>query len=464
MTVNTTDIISGPYIGNGVADTFNYDFRIEKKSQLQIAETDTAGVETILTVDTDYTVAGIGTDGGGTVTRVAGALPSGYEWYIRSNYQPTQEADYDSQGEFKPSFHEAVVDKLTFLVQQLADRLSRTLRLGDFVDLTGLDLQLPAPEGGKYIGWNSTANGLVNHDSAAGLVGAAYLDEEQTATAGQTVFTLTGFTYTPGLRNLAVYINGVRQHPSDYTETDTVTVTFPSPGLDAGDEVLFVSADLVTNTTTPASGVSYSNATSGLTAQNAQAAIDEVEGRVDTLETADSQNIKQGTHMFPVPAKAFDATTTNGATAATEELATNDVMINAYDFDAATNQHIQVAIGMPKSWDEGTIQVAFRWKDNGTAGSGNVIWGCKALSVGDDDALDAAWGTAKEVTDTFLASNDLHISSYTAAITPSGTPAAEDDLILDIYRNAADGGDTYTQPARLIGIRVLYTVSAATDA
>lgn len=57
------------------------------------------------------------------------------------------------------------------------------------------------------------------------------------ATAGQTVFSTA--TYVPGGNNLNIYINGVRQSASSYTETSTTSVTF-SEGLGAGDEVEFI--------------------------------------------------------------------------------------------------------------------------------------------------------------------------------------------------------------------------------
>lgn len=60
--------------------------------------------------------------------------------------------------------------------------------------------------------------------------------ETFTATAGQTAFTLIGVTYTPGASNLNVYINGVRQTASEYTETSGTVFTFGT-GLDAGDTV-----------------------------------------------------------------------------------------------------------------------------------------------------------------------------------------------------------------------------------
>jgi len=63
------------------------------------------------------------------------------------------------------------------------------------------------------------------------------LRQSNTATQGQTVFTLTGgITYTPGSGQLGVYINGVRQFPSEYTETASNVFTLTT-GINAGDVV-----------------------------------------------------------------------------------------------------------------------------------------------------------------------------------------------------------------------------------
>ena len=75
----------------------------------------------------------------------------------------------------------------------------------------------------------AAGSGLISSDS-----------EQQTATASQTVFTLTGISYTPGVGNLAVYINGVRQFiGTSYAETSSTVVTF-SEGLQVGDVVQFI--------------------------------------------------------------------------------------------------------------------------------------------------------------------------------------------------------------------------------
>tara|TARA_R110000787_G_C13443394_1_gene446745 strand:- start:16253 stop:18679 length:2427 start_codon:yes stop_codon:yes gene_type:complete len=129
MTVATTNITDGPFTGNGVTTAFGYTFRIEDEAQIIVYETDTAGAVTTLTLTTDYTVSGVGSDAGGSITRVAGALPSGYTWYLRSNYALTQSTKFRSQGRFLPEVHEAAFDKLSFIVQQLLDLNNRAFRV-----------------------------------------------------------------------------------------------------------------------------------------------------------------------------------------------------------------------------------------------------------------------------------------------------------------------------------------------
>ena len=64
-------------------------------------------------------------------------------------------------------------------------------------------------------------------------------EEVQTATQGQTAFSLTTLTYTPGINSLVVFVNGSKQLVgTNYTETSSTVVTFAS-GLNAGDVVDF---------------------------------------------------------------------------------------------------------------------------------------------------------------------------------------------------------------------------------
>ena len=83
--------------------------------------------------------------------------------------------------------------------------------------------------------------------------------EVQTATAGQTVFTLTTMQYQPGTNNLTVYVDGVNQIDGatySYVETSSTVVTFTA-GLHVGALVKFTTAQTLSTGVTDASLVTY---------------------------------------------------------------------------------------------------------------------------------------------------------------------------------------------------------------
>ena len=172
--------------------------------------------------------------------------------------------------------------------------------------------------------------------------------------------------------------------------------------------------------------------------------------------------LMQGKHSIWVPAHAMISRTTNGAGSGSAETPTNKVMIKSLDFDTSTQEHAQFSVSMPKSWNEGTITFRPRW--TAASGSGGVVWAMRAVAVGDDDALDAAFGTAQTSTDTLITANDEHRGPESSAITVAGTPAEGDRVICEIYRDVGNGSDTLAVDAKLLGVDVYYTVNAATDA
>lgn len=91
-----------------------------------------------------------------------------------------------------------------------------------------------------------------------------------TATAGQTTFTLTTFTYLPGTDTLQVYRNGLRlTSGTDYLESSTSVVTMTSPAA-LGDEFLFQGGAVITGNSTPGTSVSFIQAGTGAVTRNIQ--------------------------------------------------------------------------------------------------------------------------------------------------------------------------------------------------
>ena len=119
---------------------------------------------------------------------------------------------------------------------------------------------------GECIAWGSGAYRQQIYDVNDNLIwdqytygispaGSNFISQEevQTATQGQTVFTLSTITYVPGINSLVVFVNGSKQVTgTNYTETAGNTVTFVT-GLNAGDVVDFYAS-------LPASAQNMSNA------------------------------------------------------------------------------------------------------------------------------------------------------------------------------------------------------------
>ena len=51
-----------------------------------------------------------------------------------------------------------------------------------------------------------------------------------------------------------------------------------------------------------------------------------------------------------------------------------------------------------------------------------------------------------------------------SAVTIAGSPAVDQQTYFQILRLAADGSDTFTGDARLLGIKIFFTTAAANDA
>lgn len=173
---------------------------------------------------------------------------------------------------------------------------------------------------------------------------------------------------------------------------------------------------------------------------------------------------KPGKQTIWVPSGAMVTRTTNGAASGSVETTTNKVMIKTLDFDASTAEYAQFRVAMPKSWNEGTVTAQFVWSHAATTTNFGVVWGIHGVAFGDDDAQDAAFGTAQTVTDTGGTTNDEYISAETAAVTIAGTPAEGDVVVFEVYRDAASGSDTLAIDARLEGVRLYYTTNAGNDA
>lgn len=311
---------------------------------------------------------------------------------------------------------------------------------------------------------NITLSGLQTIDGIALAAGDRVLVKDQTTTSENGIYIADTSTWSraedfDGPRDAVTgttvqIISGTINQYRWYNLTSSTPITFGTSAITWAQT--YVALTALTNATETATGVAELATQSETDTGTDDARI------VTPLKLKTSVYNPNGKHMIPIVAGAMQSATTNGAASGTVETTTNKVLYRTLDFDASTQEFAGFVIPMPKSWNESTVTFRARW--TAASSSGNVIWALQAVSVSDDDALDTAYGTEQTVTDTLLATGDLHITSESSAITIAGTPAEGDLVMFRIKRNAADVGDTLAADARLLAVDLFITTNAGTDA
>ncbi len=255
------------------------------------------------------------------------------------------------------------------------------------------------------------------------------------------------------------------------TGTQTLTnktLTAPKIGtsiLDTNGNELF----LLTATSSAVNELTYANAATGnnpsFTASGeTNVGINLVPKGSGVLQGNGSALKIAGKETMWVPAAAMYGPTTNPADAALVETTATRPDLNVWDFDASTQQYTQFTVAMPKSWNEGTVTYQVYWSPS-TTNTGNCIFGLQGVACADGDTIDVAFGTAVEVTDAGIGTvEDQQISAESGAMTVAGSPAAGEQSYFQLFRKAADGGDTFTGESRVLGIKLFFTTDAANDA
>jgi hypothetical protein len=173
--------------------------------------------------------------------------------------------------------------------------------------------------------------------------------------------------------------------------------------------------------------------------------------------------IGAGKQTVFIPAGAMYARTDNGASAGGFETTTNKVNMKSLDFDPSTQKYAQFGIRMPKSWNRGTVTFMALWSHAATTVNFGVAFSLRAVAISDNEAIEAAFGTAVVVTDTGGTTDRLYQTGESTAVTIAGTPAANDYVVFEVARVPADAGDTMAINARLHGVVLFYTTEANTD-
>jgi len=164
----TDTVIRERYNCTGAITDFVFAHAAFDESDLEVWHLSVAGVMTLLTYVTHYTITPTNNSmrNGCTVTTVA-TYPLGDVLMVIRAVPYTQPSSWDGLSTFSKVQIEADLDRLDMQIQQLSERLERSLTLHPLSTIT--DLILPDPEEGKFLIWK--AGQLTNNQY---FVGASY--------------------------------------------------------------------------------------------------------------------------------------------------------------------------------------------------------------------------------------------------------------------------------------------------
>lgn len=138
MTISSTTRKAGPYVGDDVTTVLPFTFKVFKTADVLVKRQNADGSESTLLESTDYTVAlntNQDTAPGGSVT-LAAVLASGTTVTLGTAIAALQQIQLTNQGGFYPEILNGALDRVTILIQQLIEEVSRTLRV-PFSDADG---------------------------------------------------------------------------------------------------------------------------------------------------------------------------------------------------------------------------------------------------------------------------------------------------------------------------------------
>lgn len=164
MTVSST-LNRKEYAGDGVTTAFaTSPVVFFDAGDLDVYVVSSAGVATLKTITTHYTVTG-GSGSTGTVTMLT-APASGETLVIVRTLDLVQEVDFVNNDGSDAEVGEDALDKLVMIAQQHDARIERSFRLADS-DISGASTTLPTPSASKLIGWDSAGTALTNYAAAS---------------------------------------------------------------------------------------------------------------------------------------------------------------------------------------------------------------------------------------------------------------------------------------------------------
>ena len=202
MTISTTTI-KNSYSGDGSTTQFNYTFKITDQDDIEVIIRSSTGTETVKTITTHYTVAGVGDANGGSITFTSGNIPASTETVIlRRDTPQTQTMDLIDNDPMSADTIEDAHDKAIAISQELQEEVDRSIKLSRTNTMTSTEFTTSATD---------RANKILAFDSAGEIsvtqeLGTYQGTDTTTTTEAYNVRDIIKSTSTAQLNNVYICV------------------------------------------------------------------------------------------------------------------------------------------------------------------------------------------------------------------------------------------------------------------
>ena len=167
-------VVVATHYGNGSATQFNFNFYIKNASELKVTYINADGNRTVLTCDTDYSIAAVGNANGSYITypktgSTHTTLATNETLVIELVLPIEQETEYD-QNYLNFKNVENSFDYITRVAQMIARKVSRAISVAEGLTV---NLEFDKIVNGGYLKWKSDGSGIESDDIMSNFAAVA---------------------------------------------------------------------------------------------------------------------------------------------------------------------------------------------------------------------------------------------------------------------------------------------------
>ena len=138
---------------------FTYDWRLDNQADVVVThKVNSTGAVSTLTITTEYTVAGVGVAGGGTITLVTGAAVNDLI-ILEDNRQPERTQDYSTSGDLLADSLDGDQDRRVDIMMNHERQLDRSLHLAP-IELNAVSMEIPVAVAGEAWRWDAAGTAI----------------------------------------------------------------------------------------------------------------------------------------------------------------------------------------------------------------------------------------------------------------------------------------------------------------